>query len=86
MSIELELEDDGTIKVKVDRDGERAVSDHIDPYELIKQVCTEADITCVVGDEELHILLPIKELEGEEHPVEELDAEEGESAQEDDNV
>jgi hypothetical protein len=88
VSIELELEDDGTIRVKVDRPGERAVSDTIDPYELITNICTEADIVNTVSDGELHISMPLDlstPVEGE--PQVGVDPpEEGESAQEDDNV
>jgi hypothetical protein len=88
VSIELELEDDGTIRVRVDSPGERAVSDTIDPYELITNICTEADITNAVNNGELHILLPLDlsvPVEGE--PQVGVDPpEEGESAQEDDNV
>lgn len=62
MSIEFDLEDDGKVRVRVDREGERAVSDTIDPYEMIKNICEAADITCVVGDQEMHVLLPIDHL------------------------
>ena len=58
MSIELELEDNGEVRVRVDADGERAVSDTRDPVQLIMDICEIAELTCVVGEEEMHILLP----------------------------
>ena len=42
MSIEMELEEDGQIRVKVDRGGERAVSDVMDPMDLIRKVADTA--------------------------------------------
>mgnify|MGYP007008901325 CR=1 FL=1 len=88
MSIELELEDDGTIRVRVDKPGVSAVSDTIDPYELISQICVEADVNHTVSDGELHITLPLDlsvPVEGE--PQVGVDPpEEGDDAQEDDNV
>lgn len=62
MSIELELEDDGQVRVRVDTGGERAVSDTANPMELIKDICETAGIAVEhvtsVDDDKLLILLP----------------------------
>ena len=58
MSIELKLEDDGQIRVSVDRPGERAVSDLIGPMQLIHKICETADLDTEVIGNELMIGLP----------------------------
>ena len=58
MSIELELEEDGKVRIRLDTAGERAISDTRDPIELITDICEIAELTCVVGEDEMHILLP----------------------------
>lgn len=75
--IELELEDGGKIRVRVDTEGERAVSDVVDPVEFIQNICTTAGMDCVVGTGEMTILTPSEA---------DFEPEEGESAQEDNNV
>jgi hypothetical protein len=44
ISIEMEMEEDGQIRVKVDRGGERAVSDVMDPMDLIRKVADTAGL------------------------------------------
>jgi hypothetical protein len=88
MSVEITLESDGRVRVKVDRSGERAVSDVVDAEELIHTIADTAgiDLADISGEEE-----PDEEPEeltgqpgiDESAPSE---PEEGESAQEDDNV
>lgn len=42
MSIEMELEEDGQVRVRIDRGGERAISDVMDPMDLIRKVADTA--------------------------------------------
>ena len=80
MSIELELEDNGKLRVRVDSAGERAVSDTVDAIEFIQEICTAMNLDCLLSTGELTILTPS---ETDYLPKEET---EETSAQEDDNV
>jgi hypothetical protein len=42
VSIEMELEEDGQVRVRIDRGGERAISDVMDPMDLIRKVADTA--------------------------------------------
>jgi hypothetical protein len=88
MSVEVTLESDGRVRVKVDRSGERAVSDVVDAEELIHTIADTAgiDLVDISGEEEVDE--EPEELTGEPGIDESAppEAEEGESAQEDDNV
>lgn len=44
MSIEFEMEEDGKIRVRVDTAGQRAMSEAMDPVDLIRQVMDEAEL------------------------------------------
>jgi len=44
MSIEMELEEDGQVRVRIDRGGERAISDVMDPMDLIRKVADTAQL------------------------------------------
>lgn len=54
MSVFVELDEEGQVRVRVDRGGERAVSDLIDPIELIQMVAeaAELDLNDVLADAE----------------------------------
>jgi len=58
MSIELELADTGEVRVLVDRDGERAVSDTVNPVLLIADICETVGYECLVTEGQVTILLP----------------------------
>jgi hypothetical protein len=71
VSIELELEDDGQVRVRLDTEGERAVSDTADPVQLIKDICETAELAWMENTggnlPEITIMLPSpKELEEDE--------------------
>lgn len=53
MSVEITLEDNGRVRVKVDRAGERAVSDVVDAEELIHTIADAAGVNLseLVGEE-----------------------------------
>ena len=76
MSIELEMEG-GQLRVRVDTEGQRAMSELVDPMTFIYDICETAEISCVMSEGEVTILPP--EESSEEQPVEE-----GTDAQEDD--
>ena len=84
MSVEVTFEGDGRVRVKVDRSGERAVSDVVDAEELIHTVADAAgiDLADISGEEEPEELTGEPGIDESAPP----EAEEGESAQEDDNV
>jgi hypothetical protein len=58
MSVELELEEDGKLRLRVHKEKERDLSEIVDPIDLIYEICTAANISCLVGVGELTILLP----------------------------
>ena len=70
MSIELELEDDGQVRVRLDTEGERAVSDVADPVQLIKDICETAELAWMENTggnlPEITIMLPAPSQEAEE--------------------
>jgi hypothetical protein len=59
VSIDLSMEDDGQLRVSVDRPGERAVSDTIDPVMLINSICDTADMFHEANGDEMIITLPL---------------------------
>lgn len=61
MSIELELADTGEVRVRIDRDGERAVSDTAKPVQLIADICETVGFECVMAEDQITILLPEEE-------------------------
>jgi len=80
MSIKFDLEDDGKIRVKVDRKGERAVSDVMDPLEMMHEIAEAAEWDAGVEGNEFVVTLPdelsdpgdSEETEGNEDPTQEL--------------
>lgn len=58
MSVEFELEEDGRIRVKVDRKGERAVSDVMDPLEMMHEIAEAAGWDGGVEGNEFVVALP----------------------------
>ena len=58
MSIELELADTGEVRVRIDRDGERAVSDTANPVKLITDICETTGFEFALAEDQLTILLP----------------------------
>lgn len=80
MSVEFDLEDDGRIRVKVDRKGERAVSDVMDPLEMMHEIAEAAGWDAGVEGNEFVVALPEElsdpgdpdETEGNEDPTQEV--------------
>lgn len=58
MSIELELADTGEVRVRIDRDGERAVSDTANPAQLITDICETVGFEYSVTEDQITVLLP----------------------------
>jgi len=60
----MELEEDGQVRVRIDRGGERAISDVMDPMDLIRKV---AD-TAMMDLEDIEDKWDGDEVESEEEP------------------
>jgi hypothetical protein len=58
MSVEFDLKDNGMIRVRVDREGERAVSDEMDPKEMMQEIADAAGWDTEFDEGELIIQLP----------------------------
>lgn len=58
MSVEFDLQDDGQVRVRVDRDGERAVSDVMDPKMMIQEIADAAGWDTELDHDMLIVTLP----------------------------